>query len=206
MSFSFWVGVGVTGGVVILVDEEEEAGGVEGRGEGGVAGWADEVTTGVPGGRGLPSRKATYCSLVILGGVTTGKSERRRKESEKREERRERREKKRREEKEEKKNLTSDLQFLSDLTPGLSWIPLESLQQGNHLGLSFLLCHSNGIILLIPWLSQIHLPSRGNPPLDHFKVSITSSTLEWGVSIIVRLIDLDPGILEQQLNTGWSFH
>ena len=52
MSFSFWVGV------VILVDEEEEeAGGVEGRGEGEIAGWAYGVTTGVPGGRGLPSRK-----------------------------------------------------------------------------------------------------------------------------------------------------
>ena len=48
LSFSFWVGVGVTGVVVTLVDEEDAGGVVGGRGEGGVAGWADEVTTGVP--------------------------------------------------------------------------------------------------------------------------------------------------------------
>ena len=104
-SFSFWVGAGAAGGVVILVDEEEEAG-VEGRGEGGVAGWADEVATGVPGGRGLPSRKATYCSLVSLGGVTTGKSERRRKVRKRKE--RVEGEEERREEKEKEKEKENE--------------------------------------------------------------------------------------------------
>ena len=37
--------------------------------------WSKEIVMGsgfgVPGGSGLPSRKATYCSLVILGGVIT---------------------------------------------------------------------------------------------------------------------------------------
>src|ERR1700758_925541 len=86
--------------------------------------------------------------------------------------------------------------------PGpLRMIP-EPFQQETYLGVLVLLCLSNGIIVLIPWLSQIHLPSRGNPPLDHLKVSIRSSPPEWGFPIIVRLIDLDPGIPEQQPNTG----
>jgi hypothetical protein len=93
---------GGNGRVVILVDEEEEAGGAEGRGEGGMAGWIDEVTTGVPGGRGLPWRKAAYCSLVILGGVTTGKSERRRRKGEGRSEK----EKKRKKEEKKRRRIS----------------------------------------------------------------------------------------------------
>ena len=54
--------------MLVLVDDEEEAAGVEEEAGG------DEVAAGVPGGRGLPSRKATYCSRVTLGGVNTGKS------------------------------------------------------------------------------------------------------------------------------------
>lgn len=81
----------------------------------------------------------------------------------------------------------------------------KPLQQRSHLGHVMLSGHFNGISFLIPMLSQIHLPPRGNPPLDHLKMSKMSSPPEWSAPIIGRLIEgRDPTILEQQSDTGGS--
>ena len=70
------------------------------------------------------------------------------------------------------------------------------------LGSIRILCHPNGICLVdIPWFSEIHLSSRGNPPLDHLMVAPISSPPEWSLSIVVGHINHDPLILQQQTNT-----
>ena len=98
--------------------------------------------------------------------------------------------------------LTGDSQFLPDFTPCLGGITLESLQQGHHFFLSSLLCSANGIRLLdIPWFPEIHLPSRGNPPLDVVKVATRSSIPEWSESTFVGLVHIDPGIIQHHSNT-----
>ena len=69
--------------------------------------WVGVKVTRVPLELSLPSRKATYCSRVILGGVTTRKSERRRKgerrEGKGRGEEKEKEKEKKKKEREEKK-------------------------------------------------------------------------------------------------------
>ena len=73
---------------------------------------------------------------------------------------------------------TIDSQFLPDFAPGLGGIFLESLKQGHHFGLLFLLCCANGVCLEdIPWCPQIHLPARDNPPLDHILVALVSGPI-----------------------------
>jgi len=89
--------------------------------------------------------------------------------------------------------LTINSQFQLDLTPCLGGITLESLQQGHHFCLAFLLCLPNGISLVdIPWFPKIDLSPRSDPPPDDVKVAITSSPKEWNVSGVVGLVYCNP--------------
>ena len=99
--------------------------------------------------------------------------------------------------------LTSDSQLLPDFTPGLGGITLESLQQGRDFYVALPLCHSNGIRPVdISRFPEIHLPPRGDPPLDDVKVATTSSVPERSLSEHVGLVHFDPGIFQHLTNTG----
>ena len=80
---------------------------------------------------------------------------------------------------------------------------LLNLQQGRHFCIVIILCPANGIRHIdIPWCPQIHIPFRGDPPLDDIKVAIDSSPPEWSASTVGGLVHFDPVILQHLMTTG----
>jgi len=98
-------------------------------------------------------------------------------------------------------SLTRPAHLYSRRTPGLHRIVPEALQKGHHFGVLPPLRRPNHIAFPFPRFTQIHLPARGDPPLDYITVAFKSNSPGGRASIFSRLVDLDPGIFQQQTDT-----